>query len=390
MIKFILVLLLLFAALLLGHNLIGYEGRVVIATESTVIELTLISSLIIAFIVIILFWLLEWSVKKIIRSLSGSKNWLGALSSRQQNKAFYTALNAYLIGDTEAAKNNIEKSFGGDYNGTNYLLASELHKDKPEKALRLLSYCDEDKPALYLTIKRAQLLLNTSPKAALQTLDALPNKAQQTPIVVNAKLAALAKQDRWLEIKDLITQHKKNLGDTYIEWAQRATHGEFAEIASKSGANALKEKWANLSRAAKKDLANQLCYIQLLMDQNLHQEAETVLIDCAKKHTHAAFLGLFKQLQHANPAASIKFIEQKIKSQADAPEYYSVLAHLAFNSKDYALAQRAINKALELRQNNEDVLLLAAILEQQACYDQANVLYKKLLTHSSLSVDSRH
>ncbi len=380
MIKFIMVLLLIFVALLLGHNLVGYEGRVVIATESHVVELTLISAIIICFFAVIGFWVLEWLFKRIVRTLMGSKNWFGTLSRRQQNKAFYKALNAFLVGDISTAKQSVEKSFGGDFHGANYLLASELHKDNANKAARMLAHAETESTSFFAaTLKQAQLHLKEFPQKALDVLSVLSTKEQQHQSVVMLKLSAFSLLNQWTDVKDLINQHKKVLGTAYIEWAQKATHGEFAEIASKSGANALKDKWTNLSRAARKDIANQICYVQLLIDQGLSKDAEVELVAFANKQAHPAFTGLFKQLKHSDPSTAIKFIENKIKQTPKTPEYYSVLAHLSYNSGDFSLAQRAINKALELRRSNEDALLLAAILEQQSSFEQANVLYKKLL-----------
>jgi HemY protein len=228
-------------------------------------------------------------------------------------------------------------------------------------------------------MKQAQLaLLDDKPQKALDSIDELDEKQQKHPLAVQLKLQALAKLNEWTALKDLIGRHKKLIADEHLHWAQRATHGEFAETASKHGAHALKEKWQNLSRSARKDVANQVCYVQLLIDQGMSVDAETALIDFANKQTHEAYWGLFKQLSHSSLAPSIRFIEGQIKRAPDKAVLYSVLAHLAYNSGDVDLAQRAINKGLELKKTREDQMLLAAILEKRAAFEEANRVYKSL------------
>jgi HemY protein len=383
MIKLIVLLVVLFIALLFGHTLIDQEGMVIIAFPETVIELSMISAVIIIFFAVVGFWIISWAVKRLFALLSGSRNWFGSFSKRQQNKAFHRGLHAYLVGDFEHAMAQLKKSFGGDFSGTNYMLAADIDAriNQGKNTDVLLAQAQVDTSTSHsASLKQAQLaLIDQQAQKALDALNELSDKEQKQSMAVQLRLQALAKLNRWTEVKDLVAENKKVVGDDHLTWTQRATHGEFAELASKQGANALKERWQNLSRSARKDLANQVCYVQLLIDQGLSSDAEKELIEFAKKKEHDAFWGLFKQLKHSQPAQAIRFIEQQIKKQPQRAILYSVLAHLAFNSQDLNLAKRAIDKALEIEGNESDLLLLAAILEQEQAYQEANQLYKTLI-----------
>lgn len=383
MIKVIVLLVVVFFALLFGHTLVNQEGMVIIALPETVIELSIISAAIVILFSVIGVWLLTWLTKRTFRLISGSKNWFGSYSKRQQNKAFHRGLHTYLIGDFAGAKPLLQKSFGGEFSGNNYMLAADIDAriNQGKNVAGLLAQAQVDSDATgYALVKQAQLaLMDNQPHKTIEALNELPEKEQKRPIALQLRLQALAKLHQWTEVKDLISEHKNVIGDDYLTWAQRATHGEFAAIASKHGANALREKWQSLSRTARKDVANQACYIQLLLDQGLSNEAEELLVEFAKKQEHEVYWGLFKQLNHASPAKAIAFIEYNIKQHPERSVLYSVLAHLAYNSKDFSLAQRAINKAIELERKQPDLLLLAAILEQQQSYEKANQLYKSLL-----------
>jgi HemY protein len=58
-----------------------------------------------------------------------------------------------------------------------------------------------------------------------------------------------------------------------------------------------------------------------------------------------------------------------------------VLAHLAYNSGDDELAEKAVRKALELASDPEDGRLLAILLEKQNAFERANTIYKGLITN---------
>ena len=143
MIKAIVVILMLLAALYFGYAFIGYQGSVIIATETTVFEMTLISATIVGLVALFGFYLVKWLVVKLVRFALGSKNWLGSYSRRQQDKSFYISLNAYLMGDKSLALKHIGKTYGGDFHGTNYLLAADM-VDESEDKKRLFAHASSE------------------------------------------------------------------------------------------------------------------------------------------------------------------------------------------------------------------------------------------------------
>jgi len=383
MIKLIVLLVILFVGLLFGHTLMGIEGRVVIALPGTVIEMSLISCAIIIFFAVITFWILEWAVKKIFRTISGSKTWLGAFSRRQRSNAFYESINAMLVNEPALALKNIRKTMGGDFRGTNALIAAELEiqaGNLDQAQAFLIDAADYPKTEAIAIMKQAEIALNQGKgEEAMTLLASVEGKSRQNKSFVQLKLRILAKLQDWPQIKTLATNHKKLLGDDYITWASQWVHGEFAAIASKQGANALKQHWQGLSRQARKDEANQVVYVQLLIDQGLYNDAQAVLVEFAEKHAHSVYWPLFKQLKLANPAPSMRFIESELKKQPNNPELFSVLGNLAYNSGDIQLCLKATRKALDLRHNKDDLKLLAKALESNNDLAGANALYHDLI-----------
>ncbi len=381
---YIFLLFLFLGGLLFGHAAIGEKGRIFIAMGEWRIQMTVVSaaiSLLFGFVVAVISW---WAIKRIIRMISGSRNWFGILSRRKQSKAFFNAISACTIGDYESAQKHINKTFPGDFDGANYMLAADIDRrvNNGHNVENLLSiaetFPESEAPA---KIQQAAWFIQQHQfKQAEVVLDSIDNKTQQQAIVVRLWLSVLAALGKWTLVKEKLSTHKKVLGDDYVQWAQQAVQGEFAEIASKQGANALKEKWDSLPRAAKKDIANQIVYVQLLIDQGLSKDAEPILVELAKKSRHPAFHGLFKQLKHPSPIHAMRLIESWIKAEPANAQLYSVLAHMAYNSGDNVLAEKAVRKALELASNPEDGRLLARLLEKQNAFEKANNVYKGLLT----------
>ncbi len=382
MIRLVIILTILFIGLLFGHNLIEIDGRIIIALPNYMVELSLVSALIIAVFAVILFVILEWSIKKVFGSVSGSKRWFGNFSKRQQRKAFHQAIYAMVIGEKSTAKSHFEKVRDPGFQACNLLLKSELLKQegefvKAQAALIEAQEIEQAKP--YAILKQAQLaLMQKQPKEVLTLLSEVEGKLRQTLSFVDIKLHALAQLSEWDQVLVFAKEHKKVLGNKYVDWAKHAVKQEFAEIASKEGGKALKEYWQNLPRKAKQDEANQVMFVQSLIDQSMHEDAQTNLVAFASKHASEQHWELFKEIKLPNPSAAIKFVESEIKKSPTEANLYSILGHLAFNSGDFSLAQRAVAKSIELSPQAYDYKLYAKILEQNGDLKAANEVYKRL------------
>lgn len=383
MIRLVIILVCIFSALLFGYKLSELEGRVIIDMSGTIIQASLLGSFLILLMSALALLVFYWVVKWIVRIASGSRTWLGTFSKRQQTQSFYQSINAMLMNEHSQARKLIDKTTNGDFQGTNYLIAAELARqsgDIEQAQAYLIHAMDNPKSEPIALMKQAELCIHShQAQEAMSLLSGIEGKIRKTKAFVLLKLQILEGLNDWDQIQTVAKEHKKLLGDNYFVWAKQWTTGEFSAIASKQGANALKLHWQQLSRTQRKDQANQIAYLQLLIDQGLSAEAEKELVNIASKQSHDGYWLLFKQLNHPNPALAIKFIEQEIKKNPQDAALYSVLANLAYNMQDYELANKAIVKALELEDSMTDKALLASVLEKRNEFEQANALYKGLL-----------
>lgn len=383
MIRLFVLLIILIIAITFGQSLVGMDGRVIIALPDKMIELTIMSALITLAAGILFFWITVWAVTKLVRIVIGSRKWLGAYSKKQQSAAFYESINAMLSNEHDRALQLVRKTMGGDFHGTNYLIAAELevqNSNFDQAKAYLISAMDDPKAEPLAKLKQAEISLNEKqPKEAMNLLSAIEGNVRKTKGFVLLKLRILEALNDWAQIQTVAKDNKRVLGDDYVNWASQCIQGEFAAIASKQGANALKQHWQSLPRAARKDIANQVVFIQLLIDQGLYADAETELVALASKQQYQDHLSLFKQIILPSPAKSIKHIEHQIKHSPENGQLYSVLANLAYNSGDFELARKALKKALELSPTAADKALLAKVLEQANDFEGANAVYQGLM-----------
>ena len=384
MIRLVMLLLLFFAlliAMIAGPSLVGEKGYVLIAMGTLTIEMSVVSLLFIVLVAVVGFLAIEWGVKRIIRLFGGSRLWLGGLSQRRLRKAYFKGITAYFEGDLSRADKWLARADDGDFSGVNLLaagqVAAELGDD--ERAERLWQRAADDSDADYAAkVCIAKLgLLRNDPNKTIAIIKELDEKEQQRKSIVKLWINALAKLGHWQEIQQRLPKWRASLGDDYAEWAKQSAKGEFAEIASKSGANELMQRWHQLPRASRKDTAKQAAYVQQLLEQGMHQEAQKHLVEWQQSGPTELLLPLFKQLRLPNPAPSIKLIEHWLKQDENNVELLTILGCIAFNCGNDILADKVLQKAVKLEASQERLRLLAQISERKQDNVKALALYKQ-------------
>lgn len=373
----------LLIAVLVGSLIFDDKGYVFIEFSDWIIEMNVFSMAIMAILTLVGLLLLSWVVKKLFMLFSGSKNWLGNWGSRRKKNAFTNGLIALAENNYLEARKQLASIEQEDFDGLNLLAAAEAEVQlaQPQRARenwRLAATFPKSALAANMSLIRDHLQ-HQQASDALVIIGEMSEKQKSQPVVLRLWAQALAQAGKWQELKDRLKGWKKPLGEDYAHFMQAASKGSFAEIASKQGAQQLKENWQSLPRATRKDPAQQAAYVQLLLDQGMHQDAEQALVEYQKDGPHPLLLPLFKQLSLPNPAPAIKKLENWLKHDDMNVELLSTLGHLAYHAKDYSLAEKALAKAIKLGNRQEDLRLMASIKEDQQDEHQALQLYKQSL-----------
>jgi HemY protein len=373
--------LLLMIAMVAGPSLVGEKGYVLVSMGQYTIETSVVVLGFMLLASVVVFLGLEWLIKRLIRMLAGSKLWLGSFSQRRLNKAYFKGITAFFEGDLKRADRWLRKAEAGDFDGVNWLAAGQVAAELGEnsRAQKLWQRAADESDSDYAAhVCIAKFHLNEhSPQLALTIIENLDDKEKLRKSSVVLWISCLAELGRWQEIQNRLPGWKKILDDEYAEWATKAAHGEFAEIASKSGANALVQHWHQLPRADRKDQAKRAAFVQQLLDQGMHHDAQKHLVEWQTTGPVDRLLPLFKQLRVADPSPSTKLLEHWLKKDEDNVEFLTTLGIIAMNSGNDILAEKALQKAAKLKATPENLRLLAQISERKQDNVKALALFKQ-------------
>lgn len=381
LIRIFLVLVILLISVVIAAMIFDDSGYVMVEFNGWVAEMNVWSlclSLIAIFVGLMFINLL---VKASLAAASGSKNWLGNWGSRKKQRAFTAGLIAMAETNYLIARDNFKKIENEDFDGINLLAAADAevqlgNLEKAKSYWRMAKTYEKSALAANLCLIRDALQHYRSDEA-LELIHTLSEKQQTQTPVLRLWAQALTQANKWQELKDRLKGWKKALGDDYDVLMQQASKGNFAEIASKEGAEQLKRNWQSLPRATRKDPAQQAAYTQMLIDQGMHFDAEQALLEFQSSSPHPLLVPLFKQIKLPNPAGAIKKLESWIKNDDLNVELLSTLGHIAFNANDKLLAEKALAKAIKLGNRQEDLVLMSSIKESQDDQKQALTLYKQ-------------
>jgi HemY protein len=381
LIRICVVLTVLLIALLIAAMLFGDSGYVFVEFNSWVIEMNVWSLSLTLIFIFVGFMFINLLIKACIAAASGSKNWLGNWGDRKKQNAFTAGLIALAESNYLIARESFLKIENENFDGINLLAAAEveIQLGQPQQAKRywrMATTYQKSALAANLCLIR-EALRQHQPDAAMTFIQSLSEKQQAQTSVLKLWAQALGQAGRWQELKDKLKGWKKALGNDYESLMQQASKENFAEIASKEGAAQLKQNWQSLPRATRKDPAQQAAYIQQLVDQGMHADAEYALVEYQSSAAHPLLIPLFKQIKLPNPVAAIKKLESWLKQDDLNVELLSALGHIAFNANDKLLAEKALAKAIKLGNRQQDLILMASIKESQDDQKQALLLYKQ-------------
>jgi HemY protein len=392
-VRILIVFVVLLIFLVISAMVFDDRGYVFIEFIGYAIEMNVMSLAITVILIFSGLQLFNWFINATVNAASGSRSWLGNIGLRKKQTLFKKGLIALAENNYLAAKEALGKIENDDFDGINLLAAAqvEMQLDQPQAAKALwfkAAAIESSSLAANLCLIR-DALQNNQGSAALTLIASLSEKQRHQSLVIKLWAQALAQAGLWQELKTKLPGWKKALGQDYDALTQQASSGNFAEIASKEGAAQLMQNWQSLPRSTRKDPGQQAAYIQQLIDQGMHSDAEKALVEYQKSGPHPLLVPLFKKIKLPNPTAAMKKIESWLKQDDSNVDLLSALGHLAYYSNDKALAERALSRAIKLGNKQQDLRLMAQLKESQHDQVQALALYKKSLDQSDKTLQDR-
>lgn len=377
----VLIIAIVITGLAVGPALVNYDGYFLIALESGTYQLSIFGFIFALVTFFIMAWLTLLIVKKLIDILAGSQDWLFGFSRRRKQKAFTQGLISLAEGNVESAQKLLNKIENEDFDGLNLLALAEAetqlgNKNRAREIWTSAAQLPKTALAAHLSIIK-DLIIEEKCEQALTYINQLDDKFQAESAIIKLWARCLDETSRYSVLKQKLPKWKKALSKDYDYWSLVASKGEFAEVASKDGANQLKRMWQSLPRSTRKEPGQIAAYAQQLIDQAMHEDAQIVLVEAQKSNANPVLYGLYRQLKNLQTNKAVKQLESWLKVDDKNVDMLSTLGELAYNLGDNLLAEKALSKAIKLSNEKRDVLLLAQIKEAQKDSIHALELYKK-------------
>lgn len=388
MIRILLLLLLVATALIAGPILAGNKGYVLIALGHYTIEMTVVSTVLLAILLYAALMLTETLLSRLFNLRNATHGWL---RRRRQDKAAEQTLAgtlALIEGKFHQAETLMNK---GAHHSTqpliNYLTAAEAAEAQGE-ALRAESYLEQaaneyPQATLAVGLLRARLQLRTGqPAAAETTLLGLAEHQPNHPVRLLLLKEAYQRQGRWRELFTLLPQLRKYKALPAAELAnleQAAYPPLLLTLAQEEGATALGEKWRQLSKAQQQDPAIRTAAVQAWLSLGDESTARALLQGSQREALNEDLLTKINQLQQPAPDLLVRLRKQEQETGTPSARVLLAIGHLLTLSRDFVTAQQYLERSVAVQAMPEALQALARLMEQQRLFEKASDYYRRSL-----------
>ncbi|PKF51364.1 heme biosynthesis protein HemY [Enterovibrio nigricans] len=387
MIKILLLVLALIAGIVVGPELAGNQGYVLISAANQTIEMSLTTLIILVVVAFGAFFLLEAIIRKLFSLSSSTRGWFSSRKNKKARALTNDGMLKLLEGDWKQAEKLVVKgASNSDSPLLNYLAAAEAAQsrgdvDSRDKYLQHANDIGADSLATALTRAKLQYRQGQYEEAlaSLQGLvDANPRNAV---LLILLKDTFLQLQD-WQALLRLLPSLKRVKAISDVEAAkleQKAECGLMAHIASQKGSDGLLAHWNSLSRAARQQTPLIACLVKQLISRQADSEAYVILRENLKKNPDEHLIALLPELNLPDYHPAIVKLQDLLRYNENNPVTHSALGQLYFREGKWDEARQHFEKALDVRADVTDYAWLVDTLEKLNDSGTANSLSREAL-----------
>lgn len=373
MLKVLLLFALLLAGIVLGPMLAGHQGYVLIQTDNYNIETSVTGLAIMLVLTLVVFFALEWLLRRIFRTGAHTRGWFMGRKRRRARKQTEQALLKLAEGDYQQVEKLMSKNADhAEQPLVNYLLAAEAAQQRGDEMRanqhlqRAAELAENDPIPVEITRVRLQLARNEN-HAARHGVDKLLEIAPRHPEVLRLAEQAYIRTGAWTSLLDIIpSMAKANVGDEEHRdmLQQQAWIGIMDQARADQGSDGLKGWWKNQSRKTRHQVALQVAMAEHLIECDDHDTAQEIILDGLKRQYDDRLVLVIPRLKTNNPEQVEKVLRQQIKTQGDRPLLWSTLGQSLMKHGEWQEATIAFRAALKLRPDAFDYAWLADCLDR--------------------------
>ncbi|WP_188008968.1 heme biosynthesis HemY N-terminal domain-containing protein [Grimontia hollisae] len=387
MIKILLLVIALIAGLVVGPDLAGNQGYVLISAANQTIEMSVSTLVILVVFAFAALFILEWLIRKLFSLSSSTRGWFSGRKNKKARALTNEGLLKLLEGDWKQSEKLLLKGVNhSDAPLLNYLAAAEAAQgrgdiDNRDRYLQQAADFGIDNLATALT--RAKLQYRQGQyEEALASLQGLVDANPRNPVLLSLLKDTYLKLQDWQALLRLMPSLKrvKAVSEAEAERLElKAECGLMAHIATQKGSDGLLAHWNSLSRSARQQPKLIGCLVKQLIARKADSEAYIILRENLKKHPDESLISLVPELSLPDYHPAILKLQDVLRYNENNPVTHSALGQLYFREGKWAEARTHFEKALDIRPDVSDYAWLVDTLEKLNDPSAANHLSREAL-----------
>jgi HemY protein len=391
----LLLLLVLLAALGYGVTLIEQPGYVLLAYQGFRYESSLWGTL----ALLATIWALLYAARLSWRLLTASGRVANPWSRRNRNRRAQMSAEQGLLdlseGRWERALRHLRRAAEAESQPLMHYLgaaraAQELGRYAESDSLLERALTRQPQAELAIALAHAELQVARGESvAALETLQVMRERHPRHRQVLRQLQALYEQQGEWSALLGLLPELRKNKAlaePELLELERRAWRARLA-VAGQSGLEAgetalqpLTQAWQQLSKAQRQESSLLLTYAEQLRSLGAEQEAEEVLRSALKRHYDASLIAFYGTLCGSEPKVQLHAAEGWLKQQPDDPQLLLALGRLSLQNRLWDKARGYLEASLAQSRSASACAELARLLAHQGEVVRSNQLFQEGLS----------
>lgn len=387
MIRLAIIVAILVAGLVIGPDLTGRQGYVLVAAGNYTIETTVTVFLVAAVLFYLLLLFIEWLLGRLFGLSHRTRGWFMGRRRRKALSYTQSGMQALVAEDYATAEKMLVKGTkGNDLALLNYLNAATAAQAQglEEKRDDYLRQAQEQSPGAGLAVGITQARLQYQQGQYEQALAGVRQLEQEygaQPAILKLQKDVYQATGEWQPLlATLDALAGKGLLDADEKQAlqQQAYAGWFDSTASNDGSEGLIKLWQALPRKEKYRAAILAPLCDRLIGLKAHKEAQQLLLEGLDKQTDPQLLACLTRLQLGDYHPLLSTLEKKAKKES-LPELHSALGQLYLKDGKPEQAEEHLQQAVALKPSARDYVLLAGLAEKRKDLTKANDYYRHSL-----------
>ncbi len=388
---YLLVVVAIVVATLLGIAVARHSGYVLIAYDSFRYESTLWATLALLVAVVLAVWLLRVLLGLVFVSTGVVNPWSRHNRSRRTRLAIEQGQLDLAEGRWASAQRHLHRAAEAERQPLLYYLgaaraANEL--GRTEDSDNLLERALERQPQaeLAIALTHAQLQVDRGDTdAALVTLQAMHERHPHNAQVLRQlqrlyqqrgdwsaliRLMPELRKDKVLTAKELTQLERRAWGENLCLAVQREEDGQ-------AGRQSLERAWQQLTNAQRQEPQLVLAYAEQLRQLGAEGAAEEVLRTALKREYESHLARLYGLVRGSDPARQLQTAESWLKAHGDDPSLLLTLGRLSLQNRLWGKARDYLEGSLRLQRNPETCAELARLLAGLGDNERSNALFQE-------------